>query len=276
MATEGELLYYEVIGEAGKEFACHKPFSDPDGPFVLMQVGAVLAALPPPPARILECGCGTGWLSSMIARRGYECLGIDVAPQAIDLARSMPGAAAGNPSFLTLDAERMDFEEAFDGVIFFDSLHHAVDEAAVIRNAFRALRPGGVCVASEPGKGHHQQSAEVIRQFDVTEKDMPVSHIARLGRAAGFRGIDTYPRFDDLGRFFFRKAAGRSWWRRRIDSIWPLNLLKLVRHILAIRRKCDTGLVVLRKLPVEPAANGSDRRLGAGWILGWRSPPTGA
>ena len=262
MPTEGELAYYDAIGQAGVDHASLKPFSDPDCGFDLMQVGGLFTLLPPPPARILECGCGTGWLTRLFAQRGYECVGIDVAPKAIELARSIPAAAGPEPEFAVADAETMAFDAEFDAVVFYDALHHSIDEAAVIRNAFRALRPGGVCITSEPGIGHQEASAEVVETYGVTEKDMPASYIIELGRNAGFQEADVIPRFDNLGRFFTagipaaRLASQRSpGWKQMVWSLLPARLLarrrhrqlmsNLVQFMTKNHREADTGFVVL-------------------------------
>lgn len=143
MARPGEHRYYDHIGEAGVGHALAKPFSEPRRGPRLMEVGAVLALLPPPPARILECGCGTGWLTWLLARCGYDAVGQDVSERAIELATAQPSpAGAPQPGFVSGDFEQLGYEAEFDAVVFFDSLHHAEDEERAIRAAWRALKPG--------------------------------------------------------------------------------------------------------------------------------------
>jgi SAM-dependent methyltransferase len=247
MPTAGELLYYQAIGETGAEHVTNKPFSDPDGDLMLMQVGAVLSVLPPPPGRILECGCGSGWLSRMFAARGYDCTGIDVCPEAIELAQRQPHPPGTAPRFLVQDVETMGFRDEFDAVVFFDALHHSLDEGQALRGAYRALRPGGVCITSEPGWGHAERSLAVVERYGVTEKDMPASHIIRLARAAGFQRAGTFPRMDEIGRFFLKKPAPRHRLQKLMRSSWLLNLLNFVRLVLKARRRHDAALVVLHK-----------------------------
>jgi SAM-dependent methyltransferase len=249
MATPGELLYYDKIGEAGIQFAVNKPFSDPECDLLLMQVAAVMALLPPAPARILDAGCGTGWLSRMFARRGYACTGIDVCPRAVELAEQQPPIPGTAPRFLVQSVETMPFCEAFDAVVFFDALHHSIDESEAIRGAFRALRPGGICITSEPGLGHAEISKHVVQQYGVTEKSMPASHIIRLGLAAGFQQAETYPRMEALGRFFYKKQPARRWWQKVVRQVWLLNLLNSVVATLWTRHQLDNAMVVLHKRP---------------------------
>ena len=61
-------------------------------------------------------------------------------------------------------------------VVFFDCLHHAVAEVSALQSAWRALKPGGICITSEPGLGHERRSAAVIAEFGTAERDM---HSAR-------------------------------------------------------------------------------------------------
>src|SRR5947209_446007 len=150
MPRAGELTYYEAIGEHGRRHALDKPFSNVDRGRTFMQVGAILELLPPPPARILEGGCGTGWLAKILQHCGYEVVGIDVSPLAIELARLNPTfREAAVPDFEVGDCEHLRYEEEFDVVLFFDALHHSVDEQAALHCAYRALKPGGIFVASE-------------------------------------------------------------------------------------------------------------------------------
>jgi len=253
MPTPGELLFYQAIGDAGATFALNKPFSEEDCGLQLMQVGALMSLLPPPPARILECGCGTGWLCRMLAEAGYDCVGVDVAEDAISLARGMPPPTRGSVDFQVCDNEALLFNEEFDPAVFFGSLHHSIDEGRAIQNVFRALRPGGVCVTSEPGRGHAEESREVVERYGTTEKDMPAAHIIRLAKAAGFSHADTYPRMDDFGRFLFTKPPARHWWQNFVRRNWALNLLNGVRVLLKIRRRLDTALVRLHKASASAA-----------------------
>ena len=106
MPKAGELTYYERIGEAGRRHAVLKPFSDDECGLYLMRAGALLSLLPPPPARVLDCGCGTGWLSYFLAQRGYQVVATDISPDAIALAKANPVFADGPvPEFVVADSE---------------------------------------------------------------------------------------------------------------------------------------------------------------------------
>src|SRR4051812_12260629 len=88
MAKSGEINYLKNLDQAGVWHAVHKPFSDPDCARYLAEMAAVLALLPPPPARLLDLGCGTGWTSVFFARAGYEVVGLDIAPDMVEQAEA--------------------------------------------------------------------------------------------------------------------------------------------------------------------------------------------
>jgi SAM-dependent methyltransferase len=239
MPRPGELTYYERIGEDGRRHAVGKPFSDNDCGLYLLRAGALFSLLPRPPARVLDCGCGTGWLASFLARRGYDVVGTDVAPDAIRLAQAslmspmLPNNEAGAVQFLVADSESLTFDREFDGVVFFDSLHHATDERAAIASAFRALKPGGLCVVLEPGRGHARHSRAVDAAYDVTDKDMPPSHVCRLARSVGFARCRVVPAPQHLGKALYTRRLG------------PLRHLAVIGILLWQRWYC--GIAILEK-----------------------------
>src|SRR5207248_7965104 len=125
---------------------------------------------------------------------------------------------------------------SFDAVVFFDSLHHAVDETAALRCAYRALKPGGVCVASEPGYRHSRSAVaqEAVRRYGVTEKQMSPLKILRLARRIGFRDFKVFPHAARLQREVFHRPQPPDQWpgpavRALLLSarlaVWPVNLV---------------------------------------------------
>lgn len=204
----GERAYYANLGSGGLEHAAGKPFSDGRCGYYLADMGALLLLLEPAPKRVLDLGCGTGWTSRFLAKAGYNVTGIDIAPEAVDLARRLAEAEGlKNVHFLLGDYEEKAEAGAFDYVLFYDALHHAEDELAAVRAAAHALRPGGALICFEPGSGHSrsQTSRQAVDQFGIHEKDMPPRKIAALGRAAGFRRCIHLPSPHDLTRTLYRR-----------------------------------------------------------------------
>ncbi|MCI0638205.1 MAG: class I SAM-dependent methyltransferase [Gemmataceae bacterium] len=218
MPKAGELAYVSNIGAAGVRHALGKPFSDPECSRYLLDLGAIFAHLPPPPARLLDLGCGTGWTSAFIALRGYDVTAVDIAPDMIGLARrNQERWGADNIEFVAGDYEETRFAGAYDAVVFYDSLHHAEDENRALAGAFRALKAGGVCLTCEPGDGHARAAQEIAQRYGVTEKDMPPWHIMEIARTLGFRAAAVVERPQATARCQYPKRGFAGWrWAKSV------------------------------------------------------------
>jgi SAM-dependent methyltransferase len=197
MAKQDEIEYLQKRGADGARIALDKPFCDATCSRYLTDLGAILGLLPEPPARLLDLGAGAGWTSAFFARRSYDVVSMDIAPDMTALAeQNKERYQVENLAFFTGDYEEMPFAEEFDCAVFYDALHHAVDERAALAAVYMALRPGGVLVTMEPGEGHSRQPASVkaMRLYGVNEKDMPPHHLLALGRSVGFRRGRVYVR----------------------------------------------------------------------------------
>jgi SAM-dependent methyltransferase len=185
-----------VTEEAFRRYLLDKPYSDARCGDYLMDVGQIMRVLPPPPARLLDVGVGSGWTSALFALRGYDVLGLDISPDMIALA----GERDTTAKFAVCDYEVGPIPAGFDIAVIYDSLHHAESEAAVIDNVYGALVPGGMLVTVEPGIGHAKatKSREVTRKYGTTEKDMSYRRQRRLMRAAGFKTCEQYVRLSRM------------------------------------------------------------------------------
>ena len=247
MAKQGEIDYLKNIGDDGIKHAVHKPFSDQECGKYLFELGAVFTLLPPPPARLLDIGCGTGWTSRFFAKRGYEVVGIDIAPDMIFQAQQAAKCERiANVSFLACDYEDVSFQNEFDCAVFFDSLHHAVDEQQAVTMAYRACKPGAVCVTSEPGTGHQDQpgSIEAMRRFGVTEKDMPPKKIIQLGKRAGFTSFRIVPHAFDINVAVFKSAVDMPQGEYSVEA-YQTEANRSCKFVLSVLN--DSGMVRMIK-----------------------------
>ncbi len=243
----GERAYYQNLGPEGRLHARHKPFSDPDCGKYLANLGALLLLLEPAPRSVLDFGCGTGWTSRFLARAGYEVLGVDIAADAIAVARELAAEEGlSRARFLAADYEGFAPERPFDYVLFYDALHHAEDERAAVAAAHRALRPGGVMVAFEPGAGHSRSEGarHAVATFGVHEKDMPPAYIARLGRQAGFRRSLSLPLPHEAAKSLYRRDYLRAPGALRLGLERAWGYFKLATKLARLRR---AGLILLWK-----------------------------
>lgn len=204
MAKVDEIDYISKVAEVENvsveqfnDYLCRKPFSDDRCGDYLMDIAQVMTLLPHPPAKLLDVGVGSGWTSELFAQRGYDVVGLDISPDMIRLANKR---ARSNLSFQVCDYEAGSMPKGFGVAVIYDSLHHAEDTFAVIRNVFDALVDGGILVTVEPGDGHSKtaDSIEVMRKYGTTEKDMPACWQRELMAQAGFGEITQHIRLSQL------------------------------------------------------------------------------
>ena len=89
--------------------------------------------------KILEVGCGAGWLCDSLTRYG-SLTATDLSNQVLQrAAKRLP-----NVKFIAGDFMSLDFESAgYDVIVSLEVLSHVADQAAFIRKMGSLLRPGG-------------------------------------------------------------------------------------------------------------------------------------
>jgi 2-polyprenyl-3-methyl-5-hydroxy-6-metoxy-1,4-benzoquinol methylase len=94
--------------------------------------------------RVLDVGCGNGYLLSHYARGGAQTAGIDLTAAGIGLSRrrfQLEGLAG---AFTQGNAEALPFAAAsFDLVLSMGVLHHTPNTAGAVDEIHRVLKPGG-------------------------------------------------------------------------------------------------------------------------------------
>lgn len=244
---QGEREYYARIGEEGRRHAARKPYEDAGTLRHIARFGAMLASMRPPPARVVEFGCGTGWLGLMFAQSGYEVIGIDISPDAIALAEeARQDRGIGHASFRLGDYESVEISEPADYVVFYDSLHHAASEEDALKTAYRVLVPGGSVFCFEPGAGHAATplAKQIVAKYGVHEKDMPPEHIFRVARKVGFRRHHVLPQPEEYLRLLYRTGYNVATSQRDLRGREFLSLTRIVRWFFRPRK---AGLVILYK-----------------------------
>ena len=141
-------------------------------------------AVNPAPRRVLDIGCGTGYLLRQLARQcpqATELAGIDPAPSMIEAAVGLADDA--RLRFSTSVAERLPFPNgSFDLVVSTTSFDHWSDQQAGLRECARVLVPGGRFVLAD------QFSILLIPTLtgDRREKARTRRRASQLLSAAGF------------------------------------------------------------------------------------------
>ncbi len=105
----------------------------------------------PSPGRILDVGCGTGYLLRRLAARcpaAAGLAGVDAAPAMIQVARQ--AATDRRLSFLAGTAEHLPYPAGtFDLVVSTTSFDHWADQQAGLAQCARVMAPGGCLVLAD-------------------------------------------------------------------------------------------------------------------------------
>lgn len=189
----------------GMDPETHRHFSD----FANMAVALAL----PAGAKILDVGCGSGWLSEYFARLGYDVTGIDISDDLIRMARERVAAVPYNLDhetsircrFQTHDIEtaplttKLGTESAskFDAVICYDSLHHLIDERAVFRHFAAMIDVGGLLFILEghkpsAGSATEDELCDVMREYGTLESPFSTEYLRSLLNENSFAVVGDY------------------------------------------------------------------------------------
>ena len=154
-----------------------------------------------PPSRILDVGCGEGWLTRRLAGAGYEVNGVD--PEAPD-----------GPLFVRATLEEFGDPDPFDAAVVVLSLHHIGDLAGAVQKIADLLRTGGTLVVAEfawdlfddatarwcldrlpaeldPDHWLHRRCAEIRKSLERGHDLEAVEHYRRWAADEGFHASST-------------------------------------------------------------------------------------
>jgi SAM-dependent methyltransferase len=114
-------------------------------------LAAWLAATPPPRGRVAVPGCGRGHDARLLAGHGYDVVGFDFAPAAVEAARALARLERVAVTFEQRDVFTLDRDHAhaFDGAWEY-TCFCAIDprrRAEYVRVLARIVRPGGWLLA---------------------------------------------------------------------------------------------------------------------------------
>jgi len=116
----------------------------------------------------LDVGCGTGWTTLLLARHGFNAVGLEPAQESVVLAKrfaieqGMPvDYICGAPGYVRFA------EGSLDAIFAFHSLHHIPHLADVLASMRTWLRDGGVLAADE-----HVQSKPALWHWRKALQDL--------------------------------------------------------------------------------------------------------
>lgn len=99
--------------------------------------------------RVLELGCGVGWLSVHYARGGARLVATDLTERGVIVTRGYLALFGLPGETRQANAEHLEFEdESFDLVVASGVIHHTPNTNRAAAEIFRVLKPGGTALVS--------------------------------------------------------------------------------------------------------------------------------
>ena len=194
---EPRTRWSEVSGGLGAATAYQQRFDDLAARGMdIHGEAAFVESLVPPPARILDAGCGTGRVATQLTSLGYHCVGVDADADMIGVAQQRDPAthwARQDISALELRSQ------AFNLAVLAGNVVPLLAPGTLLRAVQRLaahLQPGGLLVAGFGLDGEHLPPG------------CPVTPLADYDRACVVAGLSFVRRFATWDRESWRPESG--------------------------------------------------------------------
>jgi SAM-dependent methyltransferase len=165
--------------------------------------------------RVLDVGCGPGWITVQYARGGAQVEAIDLTPRAVELARRHVQFRQLSANVQEANAEHLPFgDNTFDLVVSSGVLHHTPDTVQAFRECFRVLKPGQTAKITLYRKG-------ILHRRGVFPIMMSIMRLLGV-KHPGADMAGTAPNADDFIRQY--DGAGNPIGRGMTDADWKRSL----------------------------------------------------
>lgn len=173
----------------------------------------------------LDLGCGTGWLSLELARRGMQVDAVDVSPKCVEIAKEILKKNLSTPGFGSINYWVGDLNQiklkknTYDSVVIWDTLHHILNLDYLMAEVENSLKSHGVLLVYD-----HIGFKEDL--FFRTYKILKVI-LKRLIPKDFFRkkGLATTPVLESLGQAPF-EGAGEALIVDSVRRIFKIKMFK--------------------------------------------------
>ena len=130
--------------------------------------------------RVLDFGCGPGYLLEKLAAKGVDCHGLEFAPESVSKAQARLQAAGGSGTVALARGIPTHLPtSSFDVVFFLETLEHLLedDRAPTVAELGRIVRPGGTVIVTVPNR-EDLERAQVLCP-DCGCQFHPMQHVSR-------------------------------------------------------------------------------------------------
>jgi 2-polyprenyl-3-methyl-5-hydroxy-6-metoxy-1,4-benzoquinol methylase len=201
--------------------------------------------------KILDLGCGTGWFSVILAKRGAIVDGIDISETAIDIAkrRAIVNGVELATNFQPMSFYDLEYPDGhFDAIIGLAALHHARDKDRLRDSLFRVLKPGGRIIFNEPfGNCEFLERLRLLVPVKVNEEDR-----THWNEQLKYKDLDVFDGYFNVRvkEFQFLSRIDRIIDHQKLTEIVGRFDRFLLDRIVAMRAYARTIVVILDKASI--------------------------
>ena len=165
--------------------------------------------------RILDTGCGDGYLLSKLVNIENQLFGFDISKTAVELSIERFGDFAQLSVGDLTEIETLPTGK-FDAVICAESLEHIKEDNLAIRNLYAKLNEGGKLIIVVPHKKKywtkHDDAAGHFRRYECSE-------LCTMLEKNHFRIVESftwgYPLYDIYYRLILENLKSETLWRQK-------------------------------------------------------------
>ncbi len=155
--------------------------------------------------RILDYGCGSGFIVGQLQARGYDVCGTDISKEAIEY-----GTSEGIKNLYSTNGIEVDFpDESFDLILAMDVVEHIDQDDLVVRELERLLRPNGRLIITVPAY-----------QWMWGVQDEVSHHFRRYSMKSITRLVSNFSSFSILRKTYFNTFLFPAVALVRLTSKW--------------------------------------------------------
>jgi trans-aconitate methyltransferase len=195
----------------------------------------------------LEIGCGTGFVISAVSNRypGARLLGSEFLEEGLVFARQRVPEA----DFAHMDARHIPYESELDAVGAFDVLEHIEEDMGVLRQIFKALKPGGIVYITVP---QHRWLWSAVDEYACHVRRYSAKELQQKIEAAGFEKIRSTSFVSTLlPAMYLSRSLRKDHKEMEMDDVTGLRVNPLLNRLF--EWMLDLELVLIRagcSLPV--------------------------
>jgi len=147
---------------------------------------------------VLDVGCGIGNFLELAKKRGWECAGVDIDPDAVESAKRKTGIAELAATDVVTYAKA--HPARFDLITFYDVLEHVDNHNEFLAAILSLLKSGGHIAMSMPYRKH---------ALWLMKGDLPPVHLTCWDRTS-------------LQKFLEARGFDVVYMRRSSEGVWPI------------------------------------------------------